>query len=77
MAGYQLPIKRDQHHTVDRVSGSWTVQDEASQKPIPLDAYLAEALRIWREHTPYQKPDDWIFASPATSGKNPYWGKLS
>jgi len=25
MAGYQLPIKRDQHHTVDRVSGSWTV----------------------------------------------------
>jgi len=47
---------------------------EASQKPIPLDAYLAEALRIWREHTPYQKPDDWIFASPATSGKKPYWG---
>jgi hypothetical protein len=27
MAGYQLPIKRDQRHTVDRVSGSWTVQD--------------------------------------------------
>ena len=25
--GYQLPIKRDQHHTVDRVSSSWTVQD--------------------------------------------------
>jgi integrase len=27
---------------------------EASQKPIPLDAYLAEVLRIWREQTPYQ-----------------------
>src|ERR1700720_2830176 len=27
IAGYQLPIKRDQRHTVDRVSGSWTVQD--------------------------------------------------
>ena len=38
---------------------------EASQKPIPLDAYLAEALKTWREHTPYQKPDDWVFASPA------------
>jgi integrase len=48
---------------------------EASQKPIPLDGYLAEALRKWREHTPYQKPDDWVFASPATSGKNPYWGQ--
>jgi integrase len=48
---------------------------EASQKPIPLDAYLAEALRTWQEYTPYRKPDDWIFASPATSGKNPYWGQ--
>jgi integrase len=48
---------------------------EASQKPIPLDAYLAEALRTWREYTPYQKPDDWVFASPATSGKKPYWGQ--
>jgi integrase len=48
---------------------------EASQKPIPLDAYLAEALRIWREYTPYRKPDDWVFASPATSGKKPYWGQ--
>jgi integrase len=48
---------------------------EASQKPIPLDAYLAEALRTWREYTPYQKPDDWVFASPATFGKNPYWGQ--
>jgi integrase len=37
---------------------------EASQKPIPLDAYLAEALRTWREHPPYQKPDHWVFASP-------------
>ncbi len=48
---------------------------EASQKPIPLDAYLAEALRRWQEYTPYRKPDDWVFASPATSGKSPYWGQ--
>ena len=48
---------------------------EASQKPIPLDAYLAEALRRWQEYTPYRNPDDWIFASPAASGKNPYWGQ--
>jgi integrase len=47
---------------------------EASQKPIPLDAYLAEVLKTWREYTPYRKPDDWVFASPGTSGKKPVLG---
>jgi integrase len=28
---------------------------EASQKPIPLDPYLAEALRQWRQHTNYRR----------------------
>jgi hypothetical protein len=37
---------------------------EASKKPIPLDSYLAKALRAWRKHTKYRRPDDWIFASP-------------
>src|SRR5664279_6327675 len=37
---------------------------EASQKPVPLDPNLAEALLTWRRHTRYNEPDDWIFASP-------------
>jgi integrase len=48
---------------------------EASQKPIPLDTYLAEALQAWRECTPYRAPDDWVFASPHTGGRRPYWGQ--
>ena len=35
---------------------------EASQKPVPLDSRLAEALRVWRDHTKYSKPEDWVFA---------------
>ncbi len=48
---------------------------EASQKPVPLDLRLAEALKVWREHTKYSKADDWVFASPAARGRKPYWGQ--
>jgi integrase len=48
---------------------------EASQKPVPLDSRLAEALKIWRHHTGYRTADDWVFASPAARGKRPYWGQ--
>jgi integrase len=48
---------------------------EASQKPIPLDAYLAEALQQWLKHTKYTAQDDWVFASPKSKGRRPYWGQ--
>ncbi len=48
---------------------------EASQKPIPLDPFLAEALQIWRQHTRYRGAEDWIFASPKSQGRRPYWGQ--
>lgn len=48
---------------------------EASQKPVPLDPYLAEALQQWRRHTKYKASDDWVFASPACDGRQPYWGQ--
>ena len=48
---------------------------EASQKPIPLDPRLADALLLWRQQTRYKGLDDWVFASPATRGRNPYWGQ--
>ena len=48
---------------------------EASQKPVPLDSRLAEALKVWRDQTTYTQQDDWVFASPAASGKRPYWGQ--
>ncbi len=48
---------------------------EASQKPVPLDSRLADVLKLWRDRTKYSKVDDWVFASPAARGKNPYWGQ--
>jgi len=46
---------------------------EASQKPVPLDPELAEVLLMWRRQSPYPTEDDWVFASPASKGKLPYW----
>ena len=48
---------------------------EASQKPVPLDSRLAEALKAWRDHTKYSTAEDWVFASPAARGKRPFWGQ--
>jgi integrase len=48
---------------------------EASQKPVPLDARLAKALKVWREDTKFSKAEDWVFASPAARGLRPYWGQ--
>ncbi len=46
---------------------------EASRKPVPLDLRLGEALYNWRRMSPYPRPEDWVFASPQTKGKQPYW----
>ncbi len=46
---------------------------EASRKPIPLDSRLAEALWRWRTLSAYPQLPDWVFASPHTNGKQPYW----
>ena len=48
---------------------------EASQKPVPLDSRLAEALKVWRDHAKYREAEDWVFASPASRGRRPYWGQ--
>jgi integrase len=48
---------------------------EASQKPVPMDPCLAEALAAWQEHSKYRSPEDWVFASPKSRGRRPYWGQ--
>lgn len=45
----------------------------ASRKGVPLHPALADVLKLWREHSPYPQHDDWVFASPFTEGKRPYW----
>jgi len=56
---------------VDQIEGK--PKTEASRKPLPMSGDLAAALTSWREHTDYSKPSDWVFASPVSFGKLPYW----
>ncbi len=46
---------------------------EASHNSVPLDERVAADLWLWREATPYRQADDWIFASPHSQGKHPFW----
>jgi integrase len=46
---------------------------EASRKPVPLDLRLSKVLWNWRLQSPYPIDEDWVFASPHSRGKLPYW----
>lgn len=48
---------------------------EASQRPIPMDHSLAEALEVWRAQSHYRTERDWVFASVKSRGRLPYWGQ--
>jgi len=48
---------------------------EASQKPIPMDSSLAEALKVWQSQSEFTAPNDWVFASQKLRGRRPYWGQ--
>lgn len=56
---------------VDQIEG--LPKTETSRKPLPLSDDLAAALKNWRGQTSYAIPSDWIFASPRSFGKLPYW----
>jgi integrase len=49
------------------------MKTEASRKPIPLDAGLADVLTQWRGCCPYNQDTDYIFGSPDKNGQQPYW----
>ncbi len=65
-----------QRSVVDQVVGR--CKTEASQKPVPLDAYTAQDLRAWYRETSYREPGDWVFASNSNRAgkkrcKQPLW----
>jgi integrase len=45
----------------------------ASERVLPLDFDVAKELRSWEEQTRFSAADDWVFASPHSKGKFPYW----
>ncbi len=49
------------------------MKTKASRRGMEMLPALAAALLIWRDHTPYNQDDDWVFASPFTNGNRPYW----
>jgi integrase len=49
------------------------MKTEASQKPVPIDGALLDALQDWSSQTLYRQNGDWVFASPDKGGKQPYW----
>ena len=46
---------------------------ETSRRPVPMDLVLASELWAWKHDSLYGQPHDWVFASPHTLGKSPYW----
>ena len=50
------------------------MKTEASRKPVPMDAGLADVLIRWREMAPYTQDEDYIFGSPDKKGHaDPDW----
>ena len=45
----------------------------ASARPVGMDPKLAEALANLRANSPFNKPEDWVFASSDAGGERPYW----
>jgi integrase len=45
----------------------------ASGKPEALDPSLSHALANLKARSPFNRPEDWVFASPASAGGKPYW----
>jgi integrase len=49
------------------------LKTEASRTNLPLPEELMDLLRQWLSISPFNKSDDWVFASPYTKGKRPFW----
>ncbi len=51
---------------------------EISQKPVPIDEYIAADFLEWYRRTPYHAASDWVFATDSNRagekrGKQPLW----
>ena len=49
------------------------MKTEASRKPVPMEAGLADVLMNWRTQCAYNQPSDYIFASAEMKGTQPLW----
>jgi integrase len=49
------------------------LKTEASRAEMSIPSEVRDSLIAWKELTPYNSPDDWVFASTATKGRRPFW----
>jgi integrase len=56
---------------VDQIEGP--TKTAGSRRPLPMMAEVSKTLRTWKSATRYNKDSDWVFASPQSLGKKPYW----
>jgi integrase len=49
------------------------MKTEASRKPLPMEAGLADVLMNWQAQCAYNQPQDYIFASVEMDGTQPLW----
>jgi integrase len=48
---------------------------KASKAPVPMCEALAAFLKEWRQQTPFNTDEDFIFASLKLNGRRPLWGQ--
>jgi integrase len=56
---------------VDGVEG--LPKTESSRRPLPLPLLALNALKAWKALSCYADPEDWVFASDVSFGKQPLW----
>lgn len=44
-----------------------------SKRPHPIPPEVVTALSDWKQETSYSQPEHWVFASPHSEGRFPYW----
>ena len=49
------------------------MKTEASRSSLPIPPLLCAQLRDWRRASAYNHESDWVFASPQSKGKHPFW----
>lgn len=56
---------------VDGVEG--LPKTDSSRRPLPIPPQALKALQAWKKDSSYAAPDDWLFASELSFGKQPLW----
>lgn len=56
---------------VDGVEGP--PKTDSSRRPLPLPSQVIDALKAWKNKTPFSHETDWVFASEVSFGKQPLW----